>query len=265
MKQWMNNDSKKWREANRAAPEFLNNYLRFLRCIEQRGFTYEVAKNDEDAYADYLEARRRLDEPQPENKNNIPARSVPLRTAERCPSSNALKLKHFFLGQTVDEINRLIPGFQDAYLSERSTPISSVAKQAGVTAFVDSTNILYKRPGVRQVPRKDYADTDFYWHFFEGTLYFLVVKYLDYTPLNLENFIRQVSQDNNLPVRGWTIHDKYTAAIQCEGFRVEVWTGQVVGSNFGDYPSVRLTDSLAEAEIEHRSRNIEKQNKNVYH
>ena len=143
-------------------------------------------------------------------------------TPQHCQTKEAPKLRGFFLGQTVAEINLLIPGFQEGYSDKRSEPISPIAKEAGVTAVVHSPFLFYKRPGVRQVPSKEFEDADFSWHFFEGKLYFLVIQHIVNDPPNLSNFIREVSEKGHLPVKGWALKDKFHASIKCARFKVEL-------------------------------------------
>ena len=186
--------------------------------------------------------------------------SAQTKMAQPCQSKEPPALRGFFLGQTVDEIDLIIPNFREAFV--KSEPINPIDKQVGAT-FVDSIPLFYKQPGVRQVPSKEFEDADFFWHFFEGRLYFLVVKYTEFEPPNLQYFIKQVSEKTNLPLNGWVLQDKYHASMKCIGFKIELWTGRDIGRpEYQDYPTIYLTDVVAEAEIKRRRDAIEQRKKN---
>jgi hypothetical protein len=171
------------------------------------------------------------------------------KTAQTCLATNPPKLRGFFIGQTSAEITELMPGFDEALT--KATQDQSWDEEGVIS--VNSTSIFYRQRGVRRVPDKNFEDVDFFWHLFDGKLYLLGVKYLAYEPPNLQSFIKQVAEKTNLPAVGWFMRDKYHASIRCNGFRVELWTGEIVGrSEYKDYPTVFLINTVAEAEIKRR-------------
>lgn len=175
-----------------------------------------------------------------------------------CQVSEAPKLRGFSLGQTPSEIEELLPGFQGAF--NNAIPSRT---NTGVI-IVSSTPVFYKRSGIRQVPNKDFEDVDFFWHFFDRRLYFLIAQYREYDPPNIQSFVKQVAEKTKLPSGGWILPDKYHAILKCKGFKIELWTGRLVErSYYQDSATVSLTDTVVAAEIIRRMREEAEHEKNA--
>lgn len=176
------------------------------------------------------------------------------KTTQVCRINEPPKLRGFFLGETVEEINKVIPNFLEFFLKQKT-----LEKSEGIG--IGSTTFFYKN-GVRQTPNKDFEDVDFYWKFFENKLYFMSVNYINFQPQNLQDFINKLSEKTGLPLKGWVFEDKYSAILKCDGFTIGVWTGEVEGKDYyKDYPSVRVTDTNIDAEVRHREKMIKLQKK----
>jgi len=176
-------------------------------------------------------------------------------------------LRGFYLGETVDDINKVIPNFRIAFDEKRvleSQPEFLSAKTEAGFVLLDSVHVFYPEPGVRRTPRSEYDDVDFFWHFLDEKLLFLSVRYLEYEPPNLNSFIQQLSEKTNLPKQGWIFKDRNHAILNCAGFDVDVWTGRYGNRpEYRDYPSVMLTDIVASAELDRREEAIKLRRKNA--
>jgi hypothetical protein len=176
-------------------------------------------------------------------------------------------LRGFYIGQSVDEINALIPNFQAAFDKKRDLEnrpeFFSTRTEAGFILVAD-TDVFYPRPGLREVPNDDYKDVEFFWHFLDGKLFFISAQYTQFEPPNLKTFVQQVAEKTNLPHLGWVFKDKDHAILRCARFDVEVWTGRYAARpDFGDYPSVMITDRITKAELEKREKAIKLRKKYV--
>lgn len=185
----------------------------------------------------------------------------------RCEFKKPPVLRGFYMGQTVEEINNVIPNFQTVFNEQReleSRPkLLSTRTEAGFTLVTD-TDVFYPVPGKRIIPNQEFEDAEFYWHFLDNKLFFISVRYTEFKPTNLKNFVQQVAEKTNLPTNGWLFKDKNHAILKCIGFDIEVWTGKVAGRpDYADYPSVMVTDTNAEAELERREKAIETRKKKV--
>jgi hypothetical protein len=168
-------------------------------------------------------------------------------TPEPCQVSQPPTFRGFHLNETPKQINELIPGFQEAY--DEAEPDSTEKGR------VVSSGSLFDKESGKKPPRKEYEDAQFIWHFFDDKLFFLVVKYTEFEPSNIQDFVKQLATKLQLPINAWTFADKYHATLKCNGFKIELWTGNVSDANFDkDLATVMLTDSVAEAEQDRRSR-----------
>ena len=96
-----------------------------------------------------------------------------------------------------------------------------------------------------------------------GKVIFLSAQYLEYEPQNLQTIINQVAEKINLPKQNWKIRDKYNASLLCNGFEVYISTGLDVGRPlYKTEPSVMLTDTIAEAELNKRRLALQTRKKN---
>ena len=182
---------------------------------------------------------------------SLPLFAQPLETATTCRLSEAPVLGGFRLGQPVQEIDRIVPAFSSIYEKEKAMHSLSEDKEVG-WQLISSSDLFYVDNGngnvTRSVPRQEFEDTDFIWHFLDGKLIFLSVNYLKLEPTNIKGFVKQVAEKTGLPRKGWTYKGKYSAELKCSGFKVNVWTGLDAGRD----PSVMLTDTRAEAELQRR-------------
>jgi hypothetical protein len=187
------------------------------------------------------------------------------KRATKCQMTSAPILRGFFLGQTVDDINGLIPSFNRAYSNAvDSGLLSDESKEIG-NVYMDSSELFYpddNRPNVRSVPRKDFEDTDFAWHFLDKKLFVLSVKYVEFEPLNLRSFINQVAEKINLPKEGWSIEDKYHAELKCNGFAVYVDMGKSTEDSSVKAPEVMLVDMERRIELDKRRKRLAIRKKN---
>jgi hypothetical protein len=171
------------------------------------------------------------------------------------------------MGQTVEEINAIIPNFQAAFNKmrdlENRPEFLSTRKEAGFIVLTD-TDVFYPRPGERVVPNDDYKDVEFYWHFLDGKLFFISVKYTEFEPASLKSFVQQVAEKANLPTQSWSFKDRDHAILRCIGFNVEVLTGRHASRpEYADYPTVMITNTIADAELKKREKAIELRKKNA--
>ncbi len=169
-------------------------------------------------------------------------------TPEPCQVSQPPTFRGFHLNETPKQIDELIPGFQEAYdeAARESTEKGRV---------LVSSSSLFDKDGSRKPPRKEYEDVQFIWHFFDDKLFFLEVKYTEFEPSNIQDFVKQLATKLQLPMNAWTFTDKYHATLKCNGFKIELWTGNVSDATFDkDLATVMLTDSVVEAELDRRSR-----------
>lgn len=187
------------------------------------------------------------------------------KTTEPCKVETPPVLRGFILGQTVEQINSKIPNFQSVFLNEQQSQsdpkFSTPQTEAGFVLLTD-TDVFYPQPGQRAVSSSDYEDVGFYWHFLDGKLMFISVEYNEFEPPTIRNFVKQVADKTNLPAQSWIFKDRNHAVLNCVGFMVDVWTGRDAGRpEYQGYPSVMITDTVAEAELTRRTKAIETRNK----
>ncbi len=183
-----------------------------------------------------------------------------------CEISNPPVLRGFHMGQTVEDINKFIPNFQSIYNKqqerENRPEFLSTESEAGFILITD-VDAFYPRPGERVVHNKDFEDVGFYWHFLDGKLFRIFVKYEVFEPKSLKDFVNQVSEKTNLPTQNWVIKDRDHASLKCVGFNVEIWTGKYASKpDYLDSPTVTITDTASEIELNKRERAIELRKKN---
>ncbi|MGZ8842379.1 MAG: hypothetical protein ACXW18_01875 [Pyrinomonadaceae bacterium] len=90
----------------------------------------------------------------------------------------------FYLGQTVDQIDKLIPKFRQVFDRKRRLEAEpeavAIRTEAGFT-HVDDVQLFYQS-GDRQPPRDEYNDVQLFWHFLDERLIFLSVQYTQFEP-----------------------------------------------------------------------------------
>ena len=185
--------------------------------------------------------------------NNVIVFGQNEKSISKCKLDNPPILRGFSLGQSVVDINKVIPSFSEKYRKEKQLKADDTDFEIG-WIFMSSIDLFYvdndNSTVARIVPKEEFEDVNFIWHFRGGKVIFLTAQYLEYEPQNLQTFINQVAEKINLPKQNWKIRDKYNASLLCNGFEVYISTGLDVGRPlYKTEPSVMLTDTIAEAEL----------------
>jgi len=209
-----------------------------------------------------------------QKKSVTPRKANP--TVAKCQLTESPNVRGFFLGQTVDEITKIIPNFREAYeftkadLGDRerkranSIETDSVyykvslsdwdamkgvdiraANEMNFVAVDDSSPFGIASDKELLVPT-DLREVRIEWFFFKERLYAFVVRYLDFEPKTIRSFSRQAAESLSLPVDNWIdskIYDGIGERIYCKTFMVEVRIP------IQDSPHVAITNTNVEAEI----------------
>lgn len=163
-------------------------------------------------------------------------------------------LRRFYLGQTADEITKIIPNFKDAYRTEKGRDsiysLSDYSKNLaeGAALGLAQFGTDYPFPYDAGEPLKYKKDDDvssIEWSFYQDRLYSFSVYYADYDPPTARSFAKQLSSKTNLPPTGWIALDKanISSALKCQGFRV------IVSTAYRNFAHVTITDITVENEI----------------
>jgi len=187
-------------------------------------------------------------------------KASPAKGKTACSLTEAPKIRGIFLGQTVDEIDKLIPNFRKAYddwMSKQSkynytftlsnySRIVNYPAEIGLMAVSSSDILPWDEDKNKRVsPSKDFEDVEIDWFFFKGSLFSFVVYYRDYEPDSLQDFVKQATETLQLPPKGWEVVNNNTeAALNCANF----WFSVDVG-NKGTYPHVTVVDTPVQASI----------------
>lgn len=147
-------------------------------------------------------------------------------------------LKGFFLGQTVDEVDKRIQGFKDSYEKEKETS-NSDDKKANFVLMTSGTLI---QAGDESNNIKDFS---LVWHFLDDKAMTIIVKYSNDNTSDINDFVGKMSNEYNLPKDGWKIENN-NAELSCDGFQINVST------NPQSSPSIMITDTIAEKEKNNR-------------
>jgi len=206
-----------------------------------------------------------------------PTISAKAKAAAGCQLTQAPTLRGFFLGQTVDQVEKLIPGFKKEYLKEQEYGTGEIHQTdylgswknrltwrdvGGVrmSAYFDEESRLII-DNFDDVPRKLNFGGDveglhkLVWWFSDDKLYGFSIYYSDYAPETARSFAKQMSEKTNLPQSGWVATDKADigSVLKCRGFKVNVHIA------YRDSAHVTLTDTKVEAEILATERGIKEQ------
>lgn len=197
----------------------------------------------------------------------------------QCQLTETPKLRGFFLGQTVDEFNKIIPNFKKAYeiekeretifsLSDYSAYITE-GKEIGLVQFGNSYPFPYES-GEKLIFTLDDDIASFEWFFYKDKLYAFAIYYADYDPPTAQIFAKQVAEKLNLPLEGWkklkapfvdmadvkgAFLTDVEAELRCNGFKVHVHTGYRNNAN------LTITDTKVEAEIIRLEKEIKERKK----
>ena len=189
----------------------------------------------------------------------VPLSAQTKKTSKKLPSpqctlAQAPSLRGFSLGQTDTEIDRMMPPFKAEYEKEKNSESNINDEEIGLT---------YMGFGDMDFSNSEIKDTAITLHFLDDKVIFISIKYREFEPKNLKDFMNQLTEKTNLPKEGWLIEDKYHSVLKCSGFRIEVATGEDIGRpGYLDLPSVTLIDTIAETEKEKRKKAIEIKKKN---
>lgn len=165
--------------------------------------------------------------------NNQPNQST---ETGQCQLTKAPVLKGFFLGQTVDEVDKRIQGFKDSYEKEKQT-----------SAPADKTaNFVLMNSGTLFGQGNNIKDFSLIWHFLDDKIIALTVTYSNDTSSDLKNFAAKVSAENELPQDAWAYENQQNAELNCRGFQIVVSTNP--------QPNITIIDTEAKKEKENRLR-----------
>jgi hypothetical protein len=207
---------------------------------------------------------------------------VPAKTGQvsQCQLTEAPTLRGFFLGQTVDQINKIIPGFKVTYNREKENENSSIVQTdyfgswenrlsfkdvngAYLSGYFDEDLrlIIENFSDTPKTPLMFSEDADglhkLVWWVFEDKLYGFSIYYADYVPDSARSFAKQLSEKTNLPQTGWVATDRADigAVLKCNGFKVNVHTA------YKDSAHVTITDTNVEAKVLRLEKEIKLQKK----
>jgi hypothetical protein len=183
------------------------------------------------------------------------------KIVSRCEMNKAPALRDFTIGESVENINLVIPNFKLAYnKSKREAGMRDGSDGQLGFVMLSSTDVFYQEDGnqlKKIVPDEKFSDVNFMWHFLDDKLSFIAVDYDEFDPPNIKDFVHQVAEKTRLPLKGWVFKDKYTAVLKCVGFNVDVWMGKYVDRPlYKVSPTVMITDTMADAELNKRRKEM---------
>lgn len=190
----------------------------------------------------------------------------PLMT-QQCQLTRAPELRGFALGQSIDELDKRLPGIREEFNQAKDNDDGDITrtdwtgpwtkrlkwKDVGVVYlsgyFDESSQFIID--DFSGAPRKISfsGDTDdlhkiVFW-FSEERLYGFSLYYLDYAPKTARDFAKQLSEKLDLPPKAWKAMDKADigSVLQCVGFKVNVSIA------YRDDSHVTVTDTNTENRI----------------
>jgi hypothetical protein len=168
--------------------------------------------------------------------------------------NEAPALRGFFLNQSAGEITAVIPSFHKAYVIAKNELlpnkelISDFREVRSELLEQDLTNI------------DEYRDVSFVWQLWGERVVQLQVTYEEYEPMNMNDFLEQVSSTTGLPLKAFHIVDKHTAAAKCDGFSLVVKEGSMTKSGWVPQESkLILIDTVAFAAIDAEEKQVKKE------
>jgi hypothetical protein len=91
------------------------------------------------------------------------------------------------------------------------------------------------------------------------------------TPINLDDFITQLSKTTKIPAKGWNKNNHGEALLECSGFTVEISAGEkMINGEYSVYPRIKLTEakmyklSKKRDELEKTNKEKELQKKRIF-
>ncbi|MEZ5423300.1 MAG: hypothetical protein R2682_09440 [Pyrinomonadaceae bacterium] len=178
-------------------------------------------------------------------------------TVSTCKLTEAPKLRGFYLGQTVDEIQKVIPGFREAYEFQRKDretafPLSDWRREIATTISREIDLVYLPSDGAFGIDSDrdllttaDYEDVDVIWWFMKERLFAYGIYYKELEiDQDAEKFAKQVSAKTFLPQKGWrVISSGLEAEMLCDGFKV------FLNAGYRNFPHLIFTDTKTETEI----------------
>lgn len=195
-------------------------------------------------------------------QRKIAVRTPTTKSVSQCQLNEAPTLRGFFIGQSLEEISKLIPNFRAAYETtlRRETVFSSTdytsdiseGKEIGLVQLGSDYPFPYDF-GEPLAFTLDEDVSSINWFFFKDKLYAFAIYYAEYDPPTARSFAKQLTEKTNLPYRGWVFHrSDVDGVLQCKGFKVYVHTA------YRNFASLTITDTNIEAEILRLEKEIKK-------
>ena len=167
--------------------------------------------------------------------------------------NEAPNLRGMFLGQSFQDIARLIPGFEQIYLAtEGETYFKQMDLDVRLIALSDVPSSIYPHSIA------GYEDVFINWHFLDGKLIRLFVTYTEFEPKSIHDLIGQVAEKSSLPRSSFVIKNKYNADLNCKGFSVSLNMGMMTRFEGpqASWPQVTVEDREAASQIKKREDEI---------
>ncbi len=154
----------------------------------------------------------------------------------QCQLTKAPVLKGFFLGQTVDEVDKRIQGFKDSYEKEKQT-----------SAPADKTaNFVLMNSGALFGEGNNIKDFSLIWHFLDDKVMTLSVTYSNVNSPDIKSFVAKMSEELDLPENAWKYENQQNAELNCSSFQIIISTDP--------QPNITIIDTKAKKEKENRLR-----------
>ncbi len=179
------------------------------------------------------------------------------KTVSSCQLTEVPTVRGFYLGQTVDEITKIIPDFREAYefqrndrtidfsLTDWNTEIDLAISADLELVYIDSGWAFGQDSERKLLNSSDYEDVHVIWWFKNEKLFGFGVYYDELEiDQDAEKFVKQVTAKTTLPQKGWKIISMgLEAELKCDGFKV------FLNSGYRNSPHLIFTDTKTEAEI----------------
>ncbi len=180
------------------------------------------------------------------------------KTVAQCQSAKAPTLRGFYIGQTVKEINEIIPNFATMFYNTKEKagyfPLSGVSddsvEEGKEIGLVWMSSNGFEEDEKLLLP-EEYEDVDFSWYFFNDKLYAFSVHYNEYEPSTSQSFVKQLIEKAKFPAKGWLIPNEFYATLKCSDFKI--WVGIPYRGNAAN---VNIADTNIEAEIKRKDKAI---------
>lgn len=188
-----------------------------------------------------------------QKKSNFSTKKV----SSLCSLTEAPTIRGFYLGQSVDEINKIVPNFREAYelqrndrdndfsLTDWNTKIDLATSTQLDLVYINSDWAFGADSDRKLLKSSDYEDVSVVWWFMKEKLFGYGVYYDE---LEIEQdaakFIKQVTAKTPLPQKGWKVISMgLEAELRCDGFKV------FLNAGYRNSPHLIFTDMKTEAEI----------------